>query len=81
MATINLPKSPHFKAILKVSKSFMISSEIIFGQLFIDIWRFFYWSPSKNRQTDTHSLVVVDNINRQQSMNESIDRPTGRLTT
>ena len=38
---IILPKSTHFRQILKGVKIFHFSSEIIFGPLFIVIWRFF----------------------------------------
>ena len=45
LATINLPNSLTFLGkFVKVSKSIIFSSEIIFAGTFTDIWRFFIWS-------------------------------------
>ena len=53
LATINLPKSPTFYGnFCKGVRIYHFSSEIIFRQLFIDIWRFFSGHTGQGREEE-----------------------------
>ena len=65
LATINLPKSSIFLGIFGEGiKIYHFYSEIIFGQLFLDIWRFFSghtaWGPPIVKNILTFSECFLD---------------------
>ena len=58
MATINLPKSATFLGnFSKGVKIYYVSSEIIFGATFKDIWQFFLVTLRASWQSDNDSVV------------------------